>query len=259
MGCGLKMGAIFTASAQHWEQLCSPSSASEPVIRRLKTDLVSLSKSFTQVVELRVMSPTDHEIQKERKLLLGVSLMGERTPFLQEQPVHSLIIEQHLDEIGQLRVAGNQLQAGGIALEQEQADCFSEIGLTLSDKSLRRRRGSHKSHKSASKASMAEQQGQHRCTFPPPWRKAFSHDYLKECSLSNLENLVCSWNHVHNGCCNWHAALDQLAELVTQMRRWHMCHERWPTSTPLWQCSECSALQFSAEDDFCSLCFAAKA
>jgi hypothetical protein len=202
-------------------------------------------------------------------MLLGVSLMGERTPFLQEQQGHSLIIEQHLDEISQFQVAGHRSQAESIAPEPGSAEAISVIG--LSERSLRRRKGSHisqksrrsnksdRSYQSDNKAipnfSMTKQQGKPRCAFPT-WRKAFSHEYLTECSLGTLETLVCSWNHEHNGCCNWHASLDQLADLVSYMRRWRMCHEVWPTCTPLWQCRECSALQFTDAEDFCSLCFA---
>jgi len=255
---GLKLETMFTATPQHFEQLCSPSSDTDQVVRRLKTKLVSLSKAFRQDVELRVVAAPEHKAQMEHsRMLVGVALMGERAPFLQEHTTDSFIIEQYLDEIGQLRVAGKENMSGTVS-ELGATTSFPDAGSVMVH-GLRRRRGSQlAASKAMPKINTTVEGVECRCAFPRPWKEAFSRNYLKECSMSNIENLLSSWNHAHKKCCNWHAALDRLARLVTQMHGWHTCDVEWPRCRPLWQCSACSALQFSAEEAFCWLCFAAK-
>jgi hypothetical protein len=275
---GLKLQIVFTAKAEHLIQLCSPASDNERVVRRLRTTLISISKVFQQDVELRVLSATEDELQNEKGLLLGVSIMGERRPFTEREEVSnpSFFMEQYLDEIGQLRVTEPSVE--DVLPELSDVTCFDSVSFAAGPRQRRRRRP-HTSSQSSSVSSLSSmtyadrQAGSGIPTkstlgkdatyafgrdetpaYGHPWKEAFEVDYLKESSFSTLEDLIASWNHPNKSCCHWHDAVSRLAELVSQMRGWHSCKDQWPDSEPIWQCGSCSALQFEASAEGCWLC-----
>merc|ERR1712110_1248208 len=88
---------------------------------------------------------------------------------------------------------------------------------------------------------------------PGPWKQ--SDDYMTECSLSILQDLISAWNFHCVGCCVWHAQVDRLASLVRRLRTFHCCEDRWKPPNIEWQCQICTALHSATSaQDLCWLC-----
>lgn len=285
---GLSLECVFAAEKNVLLRLCSAQSDSERVVRRLRTSLISLSKSFQQDVEVRVLSATEHELQSEKNLL-GVAIMGERRPFSElEKSNTSFFLEQCLDEVGHIRVGGGHQKANdsipedsvpaASADDSPEPEAEEKLPDSISahyprSESLIRRRKRQGPSGSASvlssdpssapgdmipkvplnsEATVLDRRG--LLAYGHTWKETSQEVYLKECSLSALEDLLASWNQRCTSCCHWHDAVRFLSELVTQMQSWHSCQEEWPNSMPSWQCEACSALQFDDESDGCWLC-----
>jgi len=82
-----------------------------------------------------------------------------------------------------------------------------------------------------------------------------SGTYLKECSMSLIEDLVSCWNFDVQGCCPWHAYLKHLGMILQSLRGLHSCSEKWQPEV-IWQCHNCMALLGpSHPSDSCWLCY----
>lgn len=91
----------------------------------------------------------------------------------------------------------------------------------------------------------------------PPLGPPFElpNEYLEDCSLSCLDDLVGTWNFEVNGCCAWHSQLHRLSSLVERMKGWHACSEGWLPHASAWQCGNCLALVSpDRAHDFCWVC-----
>jgi len=273
---GLKLENLFTADRIHLGQLCSPALVNERVVRRVRTSLISTSKAFQQDVELRVLSATQRELQHENGILLGVAIMGERVPFIEHDDSNtSLLLEQSLDEIGQSPFGGGSSPANSVrdhSTENTDIPILSEVGrfdsvsFTGMRKRMNRKVNSACSSSSCTSTihpapenpsqTFCKEQGSSKqgLVYGHPWKESNNIEYMKECSLSNLEDLITSWNYRSAYCCHWHDACDRLSALVVEVRRFHSCKDMWPTATPTWQCGACSALQFEESEDGCWLC-----
>lgn len=273
---GLHLTSLFSSEQKHFKKLLSPACDGERVIRRLKTTLISISKSFQQEVELRVLSATEHELQSERGILLGVALLGERLPFNEAQisNTSSLLLEQYLDYVGQLRISGLVSSDPDQAIpEVAEVDCFDSVSLA----GIRQRKATCFARSRASSttsSSISILEPRYRLTpesspnnsrqdatapYRKPWKESGDDNtYLKECSLSILEDLINSWNYSSSQCCHWHASCNRLADLVDDLRSWHACNDRWPAADPSWQCDACRALQRADNPSDCWLCFASR-
>ena len=83
-----------------------------------------------------------------------------------------------------------------------------------------------------------------------------SDEYLREISISFLEDLISSWNFAVKGCCAWHASVKLMQELVQNLNSFHECSEKWQPDV-VWQCSVCTALCGPTQPtDACWICFA---
>lgn len=262
---GCELSTLFRAGPNHFEQLFSPAPDGERVVRRLKTVLVSKSRSFQQDIELRVFSAAEHELQKERGLLLGVAIMGERLPISESlNSCSSTLMEQYLDEVGQLRIAG--IKSADVAVpEMSEVDCFDSVSMPSTLKRRRRRARSVSSSSTSSGSSLPPIRAHtlktasstaastpHGC----PWEATTNNPYLKEVSLSNLEDLLSSWNDMSSQCCHWHAACNHLSQLAEELKSWYSCNDAWPTEIPSWQCDTCRAVIMEQGQEECWLCFA---
>jgi len=257
-------------------RLLSPSS--DRVVRRLRTTIISASRRFQQDVELKVLSATEKELQKEHGMMLGISIMGERLPYSEsDHCVTSVLMEQHLDDIGHVFVIASERDAQinelAEVVQVKSSDSISEA-YVAPIKSRRFKATRSRTSDSSTVTSVSSNHGniianhhaeladlktggigpRSSTSYGDPWKKTPEEDkYLKECSLSQLEDLLCSWNHSHTFCCNWHISVDRLILYAKEMRGWKTCGDTWPINSPVWQCKECSALQFE-EPDSCWLC-----
>ena len=83
---------------------------------------------------------------------------------------------------------------------------------------------------------------------------AASGQYLTECSLSILEDLLSSWNFHVKGCCAWHASLKHMEGMLRVMQTLRSCQDKWEPDVS-WQCLTCTALSGSnMPADACWLC-----
>jgi len=88
-----------------------------------------------------------------------------------------------------------------------------------------------------------------------PW--VASGEYLEECSLSQLEDLVSTWNFEVDGCCAWHSNIQLLRKFADRMSKWHSCGEQWlpgDSAPEAWQCGNCSAVLADGDAPSCWVC-----
>jgi len=277
---GAPFYSLFAAEEEDFQRLCSiASDDGERIVRRLRTTLFSRTRSFQQDVELRVLAATEEEAQYEQGLLLGVSVMGERLPVNEtSHPGPSLLLEQSLDEVGQLRISASEESSSDLHQISE-IGAFDSVSFT-GVRPTRRRPQSFSRYSSSSQLSPAPSirsdssnkllrseaalrgAGEvNRPAYDAPWLACCEkrdHEYLKQCSASMVEDLITSWNYPEGGCCHWHMSLDRLSRLVREMKHWRICSDVWPSGVPKWQCNQCSALQFE-DPGACWLCFHADA
>jgi len=267
---GLQLQALCTADKGHIAKLLS--SSSTPAIRRLRTNMIYGNNNFQQEVEFRVLASTDRDRLANDGLLLGVSVMGERLPYMpQEVDYPSTLIEQNLDDHKQLYVVQEKVELGGV----DEIACFDSVSVEgRRHRGLRRRQGSsvssfsgqgrndeprHNMHDSGlSKsqvpicnevdATIAEE---HKLPFGEPWLP--SNKYLDHCSLGILEDLMRSWNFPCSHCCNFHSAVQHLAGLMGTLRL-SACSSSWPACEPSQQCGNCRAMLFDTDGDACWVC-----
>lgn len=84
-------------------------------------------------------------------------------------------------------------------------------------------------------------------------------NYLRDCALSLLEDLLSSLSFKLCGCCRWHASLRFLSKWIDDMHKWRSCADAWPLRSPSWQCQICCALISSEENDVeCWVCSSAR-
>jgi hypothetical protein len=266
---GLQLQAMCTGDKGHIAKLLSSSSV--PAIRRLHTNIVHANTKFHQEVELRMFASTDQDRLVNNGLLLGVSIMGERLPYMpQEVAYPSTLIEQNLDDFKQIYVVQEKVEVGGL----DEMTCFDSVSVAG-----RRNRGTHSRSGTGSGVTTLSKrkwkdQSKTRCInvlpksqeptckvvdqtvpeerrfpFGEPWLP--SETYLTHCSMGFLEDLIRSWNFPYHHCCNFHSAVQHLAGLVETMRC-SACVNCWPGCEPSQQCGNCRAMLF--DEEACWVC-----
>eukprot|EP00928_Gymnodinium_smaydae_P011068 TRINITY_DN14136_c0_g1_i1.p1 TRINITY_DN14136_c0_g1~~TRINITY_DN14136_c0_g1_i1.p1 ORF type:complete len:528 (-),score=56.13 TRINITY_DN14136_c0_g1_i1:263-1846(-) len=284
LGCsieGLRLHELVTAKKEQLNYLLSPSKdGCSHVFRRLLTTLVSKDGSWCQDVELRSMAATEQETLEEKGIVrLGVIVGGERVPFQSHDATQSTLLEQSLLDLGNVRLISRSNDSEGTSLTSAKkgrpqgsvcsASVRSRARSLASEGGMRRRVPAQAYAQSVSisdteTSSCTLARGFHRNpaeknikTCLSDW--GFSNNYTVQCSQAMLEDLILSWNFEGTGCCTWHAALDRLASLVTDMGPWHACDDDWPgiASNVSWQCNSCMALVREQLDaSSCWLCCA---
>eukprot|EP00928_Gymnodinium_smaydae_P063533 TRINITY_DN47088_c0_g1_i1.p1 TRINITY_DN47088_c0_g1~~TRINITY_DN47088_c0_g1_i1.p1 ORF type:complete len:504 (-),score=46.79 TRINITY_DN47088_c0_g1_i1:155-1666(-) len=258
---GKPFSDVCTAASEDVLKLCSISSGEERVIRRLRTTLISTSRSYSQDVELRVVPATEAEAKQEQSILLGVVMMGERLPYSEScTSTPSLLLEQSSDVIGQIRVSA-----------PTSVDTADDLGKRVIDSKTFRRFNRSQVSKSVSSYCGSDCDTSSIFEFRPTlavdtstrvidkrpydgnWRSQ-CNQYLDECARSLLEDLLGCFNNANTGCCHWHKGCERLQKLVTDMQGGRSCMETWPTQEPKQQCSVCNALLFDEYTTACWVC-----
>jgi len=277
---GMQLQALCTADEGHIVKLLS--SSSSPAIRRLRTNMIYANNNFQQEVEFRVLASTDRDRLASDGLLLGVSVMGERLPFMPQEVVYpSTLIEQNLDDHKELYVVQEKVELGGL----DEIASFDSVSVEgRRHRGLRKRKGSsissfsgqwridqpkHEMHDLSQSTPCFATPGlpksqvplgkdvdstigeEHKLPFREPWVP--SEQYLDHCSLSILEDLMRSWNFPCRHCCNFHSAVRHLDGLVGTLRL-SACSNSWPGCEPRQQCGNCLAMLFDSDGDSCWIC-----
>jgi len=258
---GRRSTDLFRTTDKDVALLCSPSLNNDRKVRRLRT--VIACHGYQQDVELRVLSSTEDELHTEKGLTLGVAVLGEPAPIVNEVVRASVLVEQELNSLpATLRPA--PIPEDEVIEDLTEFDSISKAGLRNRQRRAKSNRGTKSSCSSISNSSgitEPERPSNLPDNLTPKssaygsWKSSDeSEAYLKECSMSHLEDLLSAWNFAHNGCCGWHSAAERLCQYANELRCWKTCRITWPQAIPIWQCKSCSALQFQ-DEECCWLCY----